>query len=227
MIDEKEKLEKKNDQMNGEEIANKYKLKNKIEEKLKEIDNDLKILSDELNIQKKKKGKYSNIKNKEDIMKKLEEKVQIIKNRYEGVENDNEELIDTFSVWEEKNKNSSQEREERELTDEEKKKIEEWKMKKNEQDGELEEIRKIIKNMKGVAITIGDNINSVEIKTKDLGGEIHVTNKKIETQNERLKELIKKIRPCEKFCCDIILILIFLGLLCVLYSLIKNRYIKK
>jgi len=227
MIDEKEKLEKKNDQMNGEEIANKYKLKNKIEEKLKEIDNDLKILSDELNIQKKKKGKYSNIKNKEDIMKKLEEKVQIIKNRYEGVENDNEELIDTFSVWEEKNKNSSQEREERELTDEEKKKIEEWKMKKNEQDGELEEIRKIIKNMKGVAITIGDNINSVEIKTKDLGGEIDVTNKKIETQNERLKELIKKIRPCEKFCCDIILILIFLGLLCVLYSLIKNRYIKK
>ena len=227
MIDEKEKLEKKNDQMNGEEIANKYKLKNKIEEKLKEIDNDLKILSDELNIQKKKKGKYSNIKNKEDIMKKLEEKVQIIKNRYEGVENDNEELIDTFSVWEEKNKNSSQEREERELTDEEKKKMEEWKMKKNEQDGELEEIRKIIKNMKGVAITIGDNINSVEIKTKDLGGEIDVTNKKIETQNERLKELIKKIRPCEKFCCDIILILIFLGLLCVLYSLIKNRYIKK
>ena len=227
MIDEKEKLEKKNDQMNGEEIANKYKLKNKIEEKLKEIDNDLKILSDELNIQKKKKGKYSNIKNKEDIMKKLEEKVQIIKNRYEGVENDNEELIDTLSAWEEKNKNSSQEREERELTDEEKKKMEEWKMKKNEQDGELEEIRKIIKNMKGVAITIGDNINSVEIKTKDLGGEIDVTNKKIETQNERLKELIKKIRPCEKFCCDIILILIFLGLLCVLYSLIKNRYIKK
>ena len=213
--------------MNGEEIANKYKLKNKIEEKLKEIDNDLKILSDELNIQKKKKGKYSNIKNKEDIMKKLEEKVQIIKNRYEGVENDNEELIDTLSAWEEKNKNSSQEREERELTDEEKKKMEEWKMKKNEQDGELEEIRKIIKNMKGVAITIGDNINSVEIKTKDLGGEIDVTNKKIETQNERLKELIKKIRPCEKFCCDIILILIFLGLLCVLYSLIKNRYIKK
>lgn len=227
MIDEKEKLEKKNDQVNGEEIANKYKLKNKIEEKLKEIDNDLKILSDELNIQKKKKGKYSNIKNKEDIMKKLEEKVQIIKNRYEGVENDNEELIDTLSAWEEKNKNSSQEREERELTDEEKKKMEEWKMKKNEQDGELEEIRKIIKNMKGVAITIGDNINSVEIKTKDLGGEIDVTNKKIETQNERLKELIKKIRPCEKFCCDIILILIFLGLLCVLYSLIKNRYIKK
>ena len=160
-------------------------------------------------------------------MKKLEEKVQIIKNRYEGVENDNEELIDTLSAWEEKNKNSSQEREERELTDEEKKKMEEWKMKKNEQDGELEEIRKIIKNMKGVAITIGDNINSVEIKTKDLGGEIDVTNKKIETQNERLKELIKKIRPCEKFCCDIILILIFLGLLCVLYSLIKNRYIKK
>ena len=227
MIDEKEKLEKKNDQVNGEEIANKYKLKNKIEEKLKEIDNDLKILSDELNIQKKKKGKYSNIKNKEDIMKKLEEKVQIIKNRYEGVENDNEELIDTLSAWEEKNKNSSQEREERELTDEEKKKMEEWKKKKNEQDGELEEIRKIIKNMKDIGIAIGDNINSVGIKTKDLGGEIDVTNKKIETQNERLKELIKKIRPCEKFCCDIILILIFLGLLCVLYSLIKNRYIKK
>ena len=105
--------------------------------------------------------------------------------------------------------------------------MEEWKIKKNEQDGQLEEIRKIIKNMKGIAITIGDNIYSVGGKTKDLGGKIDITNKKIETQNERLKDLIKKIRPCEKFCCDIILILIFLGLLCVLYSLIKHRYLKK
>ena len=105
--------------------------------------------------------------------------------------------------------------------------MEEWKIKKNEQDGQLKEIREIIKNMKGIAITIGDNINSVGIKTEDLGGKIDITNKKIETQNERLKDLIKKIRPCEKFCCDIILILIFLGLLCVLYSLIKHRYLKK
>ena len=162
-------------------------------------------------------------------MTKLEEKVQIIKNKYEGVENDKKELIgkDTSFSWEENYQNSSQEGEQMELTEEEIKKMKEWKEKEKEQDKHLEEIIKIVRGMKDVAISIGDNIKSEEKEIKIIKDKMVKTNVKINSQNERLKELIKKIRPCHKFCCDIILILIFLGLVCVLYSLLKHKYLKK
>ena len=215
------------DQMTGPEIAKRHKLEEEINKLLGEIDSDLKILSKELDHQKRKKGKYSNIKNKEDIMRNLEKKVEIIKNKYNSVENDEEELIDTFSTWEKKIQNLSQQGEERDLTDEEKNKIEEWKKKTKEQDEHLEEIRKMVSGMKDIALSIDHNIKSVEGKTRNLGGKIDKTNQKIKTQNERLKDLINQIRSSDKICCDIILILVFLGLVSVLYSLIKHKFIKK
>ena len=99
--------------MTGEEVTNKLKLEEEITKLLGEIDSDLKILSKELDSQKRKKGKYSNIKNKEDIMTNLEKKVEIIKNKYNHVENEEEELIDTFSAWEKNIENLSQEGKER------------------------------------------------------------------------------------------------------------------
>ncbi len=48
------------------------------------------------------------------------------------------------------------------------------------------------------------------------------TNKNTETQNERLKDLKNEIRKSDKICCEIILILILIGLIMVLYSKEKN-----
>ena len=53
------------------------------------------------------------------------------------------------------------------------------------------------------------------------------TSKKVKTQNDKLKDLVEQIRSSDKICCDLILILILLGLICVLYSVIKHKFIKK
>ena len=50
------------------------------------------------------------------------------------------------------------------------------------------------------------------------------TEKKVLTQNEKVKELITKIRSSDKICCDIILIILLCGLICVLYSIIKRKF---
>ena len=72
----------------------------------------------------------------------------------------------------------------------------------------------------------GKGIEDIGKKVKQTEKKIDKTHKKMKTQNERVIELINKIRSPEKLCCDIILILILLGLICVLYSIIKHKYLK-
>ena len=50
------------------------------------------------------------------------------------------------------------------------------------------------------------------------------THKKVVTQNQKSKDLAYKIRSADKLCCDIILIMILLGLIGVLYGIIKQKY---
>ena len=61
-----------------------------------------------------------------------------------------------------------------------------------------------------------------KIKSTDIN--ITTTTVKVQTQNERVKDLLNKIRTSDKICCDIVLILIVIGLICVLYSVIKHKY---
>jgi len=233
MINEKDNL---NDAQTGKEIAKKHKLDNEINDKLIEIDSDLKELEKELKAQKKKKDKFPDTETKEEILEKLNEKVHILKNKYKGEEFSEEELIGNKSaleqldnLLEERKKNSSEEdgEERRDLTEEEKNKLKEWKRKVKEQDEMLDDIYAGVVNIKEEAIQAGEGIEGVGKKVKKLHPKVDKTTKKIKTQNERLKELVNEIRSSDKICCDIILILIFLGLVCVLYSVIKHKYIKK
>lgn len=168
-------------------------------------------------------------------MEKLNEKVQIIKNKYKGEDFNEEELIDNKSALEqlenllEERKNSPEDGEEerRDLTDIEKNKLKEWKKEIEEQNKDLDDIREGVINIKEEAIRAGEGIQGVGKKVKKLHPKMDKTTKHIQTQNERLKELVTQIRSSDKICCDIILILIFLGLVCVLYSVIKHKFIKK
>jgi DNA repair exonuclease SbcCD ATPase subunit len=233
LMNEKENL---NDAQTGKEIAKKHKIENEIDALLNEIDSDLKQLETELKAQKKKKDKYPDTETKEEILEKLKEKVQILKSKYKGEEFSEEELIGNKSaleqlenLLEERKKSSSEEdgEERRDLTEEEKNKINEWKKKVKEQDGILDDIYEGVVNIKEEAIRAGEGIETVGKKVKKLHPKVDKTTKKIKTQNERLKELVNEIRSSDKICCDIILILIFLGLICVLYSVIKHKFIKK
>ena len=64
----------------------------------------------------------------------------------------------------------------------------------------------------------------MEGKIKGTDDKIKKTTVKVQTQNERVKDLLNKIRTSDKICCDIVLILIVIGLICVLYSVIKHKY---
>lgn len=97
-------------------------------------------------------------------------------------------------------------------------------MRKKGQDDKLKDIRKGIQAIKIEAEKAGEGLKEIGIKVKQ--NEVHIdkTGKKLQTQNERVKDFINKIRSSDKICCDIVLILILIGLVCVLYSIIKHKY---
>lgn len=97
-------------------------------------------------------------------------------------------------------------------------------MRKKGQDDKLIDIRKGIQAIKIEAEKAGEGLKEIGIKVKQ--NEVHIdkTGKKLQTQNERVKDFINKIRSSDKICCDIVLILILIGLVCVLYSIIKHKY---
>ena len=97
-------------------------------------------------------------------------------------------------------------------------------MRKKGQDDKLKDIRKGIQAIKIEVEKAGEGLKEIGIKVKQ--NEVHIdkTGKKLQTQNERVKDFINKIRSSDKICCDIVLILILIGLVCVLYSIIKHKY---
>ena len=97
-------------------------------------------------------------------------------------------------------------------------------MRKKGQDDKLKDIRKGIQAIKIEAEKAGEGLKEIGKKVKQNEKHIDKTGKKLQTQNERVKDFINKIRSSDKICCDIVLILILIGLICVLYSIIKHKY---
>ena len=97
-------------------------------------------------------------------------------------------------------------------------------MRKKGQDDKLKDIRKGIQAIKIEAEKAGERLKEIGIKVDQNKDHIDKTGKKLQTQNERVKDFINKIRSSDKICCDIVLILILIGLVCVLYSIIKHKY---
>ena len=93
----------------------------------------------------------------------------------------------------------------------------------NDQDNQLDDIHKGVGQLKYEAGRAGQGINALGEKVKNVNKHVDKTQKSVETQNSRLKELLFKFRSADKFCCDIILILIAIGLVCTLYSIIKKK----
>lgn len=186
----------------------------------------------ELKSQKKKPKKFNDLQAKEQIMDLLQKKVKFLKSKYNGEEIDEEEVEDNRTALEKfedilkKRKNIEDSTQDRELLEEEKDKIEEWEERKKKQDEKLNEIGEGFGRLKHEAEMAGKGIEEIRKKTKKTEKKIDNTQAKIQTQNERLSELVNKIRSSDKICCDIVLILILLGLICVLYSIIKHKYKK-
>ena len=228
-----ELLEKKEDldeEKGAKKILELKTVEKEIENLLQEMEQELIELKKELKAQKRNSKKYNDLQTKEKITDLLEKKIKILKSKYEGEEIDEDEIKDNRTALEQlddilkKNKNFEDSTQEREPYEEEINKINEWDERKKKQDEKLEEIGIGVRELKYEAEMAGKGINEVGEGVKKTGINIDKTHEKVKTQNERLSELVNKIRSSDKICCDIVLILILLGLICVLYSIIKHKY---
>ena len=221
--------EKYDENATGKEIIEKKRIEEKLDDIEREFQKDIKNLEKELKAQKKKSNKFYDIEQKEKMVNLLKEKINILEKKYKGEDVDESEVKNNESMIQSlddflKNSKINENPEQRELFEEEKNKIEEYDRRRREQDEQLDEIHKEIKQIKNEAINAGNAINEIGKKIKINERHIDDTTKKVKTQNERVKEIVNKIRSSDKICCDIVLILILCGLICVLYSIIKRKF---
>ena len=226
LLAERSKLK---DATTGKKIVERKKIEQKIESILEDIRLDIKEMEKELKHQKKNPKKFPDIDTKNEILDLLIKKADILKSKYEDAEynedeySQNEEKIQTLEQFLNTN-NSLGNNEGRGLYEEEEKKIGEWNYRMKNQDEQLDEIHKGVGQLKYEAGLAGQGIRNIDIKVNNVNRHVDQTHKSVNTQNARLKELLFKFRSADKYCCDIILILIFIGLVFTLYSIIKHKF---
>ena len=210
------------------EIFERKKLESNIENLLDDIDKGMKELDDELAAQKKKKGKYGDFTNKEEIKKLMQQKYQILRSKLDGIEVEDKEIQENKTQMEQLEiilkKNEGGNEPEREIYEEEQNKIDEWKREVQEQDEGLNVVGNLVKNLKHEVKNASEAIDDVHKKVKKVDKHTDKTTTSVETQNKKLKDLLEKIRGSDKICVDILLFLVLLGLAAVLYSILKNKF---
>ena len=100
----------------------------------------------------------------------------------------------------------------------------EWKDRVKKQDEELDVVHEGVKALKHELKEAGEGMDEINRKVKKTNKKMGKTHKKVVTQTQKLKDLANKLRSADKLCCDIILIMILLGLIGVLYGIIKQKY---
>ena len=213
------------------EIFERRKIEGKLEEKLDKVEDMMKKLNIQLKAQKNKTGKYGDFTQKEKYVSLMEQKYQLFRSKLDGMEIDEkqiEENKDSIEQLEEilANQEGRSAQEERELYEEEKAKMKEWEEEKARQDEDIEEIGNVVSKIKDEAKLASENIEKTHRQVKRVTKKTIQTTKRVNQQNQKLKDLIKKLRSGDKLCIDIILILVGLGLVAVLYNIIKSQVSK-
>ena len=211
------------------EIYERKKLESNLESALDEIEKKMKKLNEELKAQKNKAGKYGDFANKEQMTHLMEEKYKLFRSKLEGVDIDEKQIEDNKTSIEQLEEILAKEEgrdaeKERELYEEEKAIMQEWKEEVDRQDKDLQEIGDVVKQIKEEARLASENIDKTNRNIKKLTKNTVQVTKRVNVQNKKLKDLIGKLRSGDKLCLDIILILVALGLIAVLYNLIKARF---
>ena len=227
LIEERNKYK---DATDGKKILAKKKAEVKAEQYFEDIKLDIKEMEKELKHQKKDKKKFKDTETKSKILDLLKKKLNILKTKLEDNDYDpdeysyNENQIQTLENFLSSKQMKNEDINEREIYEEEENKIDEWKNRVKVQDDQLDEIHKNVGKLKLEAKRTQGGINTIGKKVKKLDKHTGRTFKAVDSQNERLKQLLNKFRSGNKYCCDIILILILIGLICTLYSVIKHKF---
>ena len=208
------------------EIFERKKIEGKLEEKLDKVEGMMKQLNMELKAQKNKTGKFGDFTQKEKYVSLMEQKFQLFRSKLDGMEIDEKQIEENKSSIEQleeiiANEEGRTAKEERELYEEEKAKMQEWREEQARQDEDLEEIGGIVKQIKDEAKLESENIYKTHKTVKRVTKKTVQTTKRVNEQNKKLKDLIQKLRSGDKICLDIILILVGLGLVAILYNIIS------
>lgn len=212
-----------NIELDNNKIAEKYDVKNRIETKIDDMSKKLKELEIEIKSQKKKNPKddYSL---KDKMFTSLNQRYALIKNKYEKVPYDPDELKENIDQIQQLDQIiSKQAGPQRELYQEEIDKMDEWKRREELQNEALRNIGKGVKDLKQDAKEIGKEIANVGKEISKTSKDADKTEARLEKANESLKDMLEKIRGSDKICVDIVLICVLLGLAAVLYNLIKSK----
>lgn len=162
------------------------------------------------------------------MFKLMKERNELLRNKLNGVSieekkyEDNKNIIEAFDDLMEKY-NKAENVEQREIYEEEQNKINEWNEKIEQQNEGLNEIEIMIRNIKKEAEIACKKIKNIEAYVEETTIKVDGTNINTITKTKRIKDLINKVRKSDKICCDIILILILIGLIMVLYRIIKKK----
>lgn len=112
----------------------------------------------------------------------------------------------------------------RELYEEEKQKIEEWNNRVQKQDEKLGGIRTNLNILKMEAVKVGEGLENLGRNIKQTDKMAEKTESTLKTTNAKLKDLLQKLRSGDRICIDIVLVCICLGLIAVLYNIVKNKF---
>ena len=182
---------------NPKDILSRRKHENNASIKLIEIEEKLKKLKNELKSQERKPNKYQNVDKKKEILEHLDKRYNLLKKKLDGDSEVEEKINDNRTISEQLNdilkKKNNENYKERELYVEEKEKIEEWKKEEEEQNKDLDEILLSIRKLKGEAQKTTEGIKLLGEGVNNAGKNAGVVETKIETQNMKLKKLIKQI----------------------------------
>lgn len=220
--------------MNPNDVLQKNILNDKIESGLAEVQTGLGSLELTLKAQKNKPKKYGDISHKEEMFRLMNERFQHLRNKHEGVpvderkEKDNLTALQKLDIILEVRKSAQQEGvEEREMYQEEKDAIDNFNRQIEDQEKGLDELKKGVVQLKSNVKEIGKGIDNVGKAAKAVSKQAAQTEKKLETTNAKLKDLLSKIRSGDRICVDIVLICVCLGLIAVLYNIIKSNFFDK
>ena len=155
----------------------------------------------------------------------------MLRYRFDEIEVKEEEVVENKTELErlegllEERKNKENNYVDRDLYDEEQDKMNEWKDRIKKQDEQLDIVHEGVKALKYELHQAGEGIDEIKRRVKKTHKKMNKTHKKVVTQTQKLKDLFFKIRSVDKLCCDIVLLLILLGLIGVLYAVIKEKYL--
>jgi chromosome segregation ATPase len=210
------------------DVFEKSKVSAKVEDGLKEIEEKLAKSIIVLRAQKGKPKKFGDITTKEKAKELMDERFQMLRNRHEGLFVDDKKIDENKTSLEKLDhillERANRPDNNREPNEHELQAMQKWKDEIDDQDKDLAELGAGVKTLKVHSKKIGNKIEESGKHIKKVQKVAEATSEKLKTSNAKLKELLDKIRTGDRFCVDLLLILICLGLIAVLYNVIKSKF---